>query len=696
MSSIARLSNLTLDGMGFDPMGLRPPISTDIEQQLVNTRQYFPDGGMEGAKIENLTVAKLKAGNLAIDTYVQSTGYVTGTTGWRIDGAGNAEFATITLSGGTIRFGKTSFSDSTNAGYHISSSGIYFGAASDTTYLKYDIAGATLAYVGTISGRTSATLAAAINSSGNLVNDVINARLDSSAKTILSGFNFGAVDYAGAVNAGNVTWNTTTGAITGGSGVLVYRGGIVGVNTGATTFSIDSTTGAATFAGTLSAPTGTLGSLEVTSAGNIRGGQTAYDTGTGFFLGYSGSAYKLSIGDGTAANSLTWNGTLLSVNGSPVTNNDTFGSGVDGAFVLDGTNTYATYFSKSGSDYTLLMDVYATNITLSGTATLNPAGFRLFANGTTTIGASCVIKRNGNNGSNGVNGSTGTGGVPGGAGGAGGAALANGSIFGSLAGAAGGIGGSSGPGGADNPHEGGNGGGGSTGASATSSFRITAATGGASGGGAGGLGGHTSSPPAGGSGGSGGTDGSISASTVRPHTATYGVQMLDIVAAASPVFLKYNSGVAGGGGGGGGGGGRGVGGPAAPGGAGGGGGGSGSNGGTIMLASRTIVNSGSIQAVGGNGGNGGNGGDGSSLGGSVPGGGGAGGGAAGRGGSGGAIVLIYSSLTGSGTVSVAGGAGGSPGTGGTAPTDPSSDGTNGSAGQSAVAATVGIIIQMAV
>ncbi|KKL99356.1 hypothetical protein LCGC14_1815260, partial [marine sediment metagenome] len=69
---------------------------------------------------------------------------------------------------------------------------------------------------------------------------------------------------AGAVKSGDITWNTSTGAITGGSGVVVYRKGIVGANAGVTTFSIDATTGDATFAGTLSAASGTLGT--VTSA----------------------------------------------------------------------------------------------------------------------------------------------------------------------------------------------------------------------------------------------------------------------------------------------------------------------------------------------------------------------------------------------------------------------------------------------
>ena len=68
---------------------------------------------------------------------------------------------------------------------------------------------------------------------------------------------------------------------------------------------------------TLSAINGGLtvtgGGITLSSGGSIKGGQTAYDTGKGFFLGYSDSAYKFSIGDGTYT--LKWDGTDLIWNG---------------------------------------------------------------------------------------------------------------------------------------------------------------------------------------------------------------------------------------------------------------------------------------------------------------------------------------------------------------------------------------------
>lgn len=698
MSAISQLSgnavpNIVLTSLGFDNFGMRDPIPTSIDEQIVNTAQVFPNSGINGAKIESLSVARLSAGSMNIDTYVQSTGYVAGTSGWRIDGAGNAEFNNLTLTGGVINYGKTSFSDSTHAGYYISSAGFYIGAASDTTKLKYTLATGLFDFIGTVSSRSTATLASSINSSGNLVTDVINARLDSSAKTILAGFTFGASDYSGAVNAGTVTWNTTTGAITGGSGVVLYRGGIVGVNAGSTTFSIDATTGAATFAGTLSAAAGTLGALSIASGGNIRMGQTDYNTGTGFWLGDKSGTAKFSIGDGTANNSLTWDGTTLKVNGSAITNSDIYGSGVDGTFTLDGTNTYASFFSKSGSNYTLLQDIFADTLTLSGTATLTTNGYRIFVKNTLTIGASCVIKWNGNNATSATNGAAGLylGGGGGGSGGGGGAGLTSASLYGSLAGKDGQSGGSDG----GSEHFDGNPGGtGANGTAITNCFNASFV----GNGGAGGAGGRAvgTSAANGGSGGSAGSASATTASKVRPYSATFAIDMFDRDDSQTLKYLKYNGQCGGSGGGGGGAAGSGS--DWRHGGGGGGSGGNGSGGGTIVIAARIIANSGSIQAVGGNGGNGGNGGAGGTGGSftvAAPGGG--GGGGAGCGGPGGVIVLVYSTLSGSGTTSVVAGSNGTPGTKGAAGTDASGHTANAASdGSSATSASAGALITLVV
>jgi hypothetical protein len=60
----------------------------------------------------------------------------------------------------------------------------------------------------------------------------------------------------------------------------------------------------------------TSGNITLDSTSSIKGGQTAYNTGTGFFLGYSSSAYQFSIGN-PSGQYFAWNGTNIISNGLP-------------------------------------------------------------------------------------------------------------------------------------------------------------------------------------------------------------------------------------------------------------------------------------------------------------------------------------------------------------------------------------------
>lgn len=66
--------------------------------------------------------------------------------------------------------------------------------------------------------------------------------------------------------------------------------------------------------GQLSAITVNTGTLTVDTGGYLKGGQTAYNTGTGFFLGYSSTTYKFSIG--SPSQGLTWDGSALALTGN--------------------------------------------------------------------------------------------------------------------------------------------------------------------------------------------------------------------------------------------------------------------------------------------------------------------------------------------------------------------------------------------
>jgi len=70
---------------------------------------------------------------------------------------------------------------------------------------------------------------------------------------------------------------------------------------------------------TVQANTGDLnvtGALTMNASGHIKGGQTAFNTGNGFFLGYESAAYKFSIGNSAVGNYLAWDGSTLTIKGN--------------------------------------------------------------------------------------------------------------------------------------------------------------------------------------------------------------------------------------------------------------------------------------------------------------------------------------------------------------------------------------------
>ena len=68
------------------------------------------------------------------------------------------------------------------------------------------------------------------------------------------------------------------------------------------------------FRSQLVAPYGSLGQLDISTTGHIKSGQSAWNNGTGFFLGKSSGVPKFSIGSSNSAR-MTWNGSQLDLQG---------------------------------------------------------------------------------------------------------------------------------------------------------------------------------------------------------------------------------------------------------------------------------------------------------------------------------------------------------------------------------------------
>jgi hypothetical protein len=319
-----------------------------------------------------------------------------------------------------------------------------------------------------------------------------------------------------------------------------------------------------------------------------------------------------------------------------------FGSGADGVVNMDGTNTYSSFASKSGSTYTLTRDVFATSFTVAVGATLETAGYGVWATQTITIAG--TARNNGQAGNDGSAPTAGTGG-PGGNGGLGAPA----GTF------AGGINGGNGGAGANDGQAGNN----ATSPPATRNPSITGLTG--ANGGAGGA--NATGPGTASNGGTAVEEKAKLAAMISEKDALVSGSVVNhgniyrLVGEQSGTFLSTGPGAGAGSGGGDG---------SAVGQGGYGGGGGGGGGGVLFFAAPIITISGTVQANGGNGGNGA-----PSLGANW---GGSGGG--GAGGSGGIVCLIYNTLTETGTVQANGGTGGTAGV-----NYPGTAGQNGPAGK---------------
>lgn len=113
---------------------------------------------------------------------------------------------------------------------------------------------------------------------------------------------------SGAIKVGSITWDSGSGALTGGTGVAITKWGIIGANSGAPKFTLEAATGDAAFAGTVNAGsvidntvtvsggTTTMQDLVDTATFDL---QTELDSGVESILAGVGSDYRLDVNTGT-------------------------------------------------------------------------------------------------------------------------------------------------------------------------------------------------------------------------------------------------------------------------------------------------------------------------------------------------------------------------------------------------------------
>ena len=86
----------TINGVSV-PVGVYMDAAYIANGTITNAK--IGNAAIDDAKIANLSAAKITAGSIAVGEYLQSTGYVSGSSGWRITGNGVAEFAAASIRG---------------------------------------------------------------------------------------------------------------------------------------------------------------------------------------------------------------------------------------------------------------------------------------------------------------------------------------------------------------------------------------------------------------------------------------------------------------------------------------------------------------------------------------------------------------------------------------------------------------------
>lgn len=92
--------------------------------QLVVATANIDTAAITNANVNDLSADKITSGSIAVDEYIQSTGFSAGTTGFKIEGGGDAEFGNITARGQLQTVGVVQGTQSAYGGELVVASGV--------------------------------------------------------------------------------------------------------------------------------------------------------------------------------------------------------------------------------------------------------------------------------------------------------------------------------------------------------------------------------------------------------------------------------------------------------------------------------------------------------------------------------------------------------------------------------------------
>ena len=236
---------------------------------------------IDDAKIANLSAGKITAGEISVGNYIQSSGFISGSQGWRIHGNGVAEFGAASIRGqltaAQINANGLSIRDTAGNIILNAGTGNFTGSVAGTVgstlvttansalSTANSASSAASAAQGTANSASSA--ASAAQGTADFAVGELTTKLDNDARNVLSG--------PGGLATGTLNWNSS-GVRTSGSGVGLTANGLVAYNSaGAATFVLNGSNGDASFAGALSAATGSFAGSLSAATGTFSGTLTA-------------------------------------------------------------------------------------------------------------------------------------------------------------------------------------------------------------------------------------------------------------------------------------------------------------------------------------------------------------------------------------------------------------------------------------
>lgn len=234
---------------------------------------------------KSITIDKIIINKIGINDYVSSNDFTSGSVGWRIHGNGDAELNNVVVRG------EVEATTGNIGDWIITEQGIY-SDGTGTPYIKTsETVG--LGSTGIILDRDG------LRGYDSVLGKVFDLPTDGSAPEFSSGVISQSI-FEINTNAVLRTSETVGDGTASSAGVLIN-------NTGLYACEANQTPSTANIR--------ILNDGTATISASIKGGQTDYNTGTGFFLGKTGGDYKFSIGDPTG-NYLTWDDSYLRLKGN--------------------------------------------------------------------------------------------------------------------------------------------------------------------------------------------------------------------------------------------------------------------------------------------------------------------------------------------------------------------------------------------